>query len=251
MSAIGADATLSVFVLFCRIGPCLMLMPGVSGPRIPVRVRLFLALAITLGLAPLLSAKAGADLAREPPLALLRIIVGESLTGGFIGLLGRVFFAALETMANVIAMAIGLSSPLAPSAGDDEPLPAVAALISLGATVAFFLADLHFEVLRGLVASYAALPVGGALDPQFGLVQIADCLARAFALALQISSPFIVFALIVNFAIGLAAKFTPQIPIYFIAVPAVATGGLFLLYLTARRLLELFTAGFASFLATG
>ena len=250
MNAIGANAILSVFVLFCRIGACLMLMPGISGPRIPVKVRLFLAFAITLSLAPLLSAEIGPELANAPPFALMRTIVSESLIGGLIGFLGRIFFGALETLANAIAMAIGLSSPLAPLSGDEQS-PTVASLISLGATMAFFLTDLHIEVLRGLVASYVAWPVSGLFNTQFGLIQVADCLTRAFSLALRISSPFIVYALIVNFAIGLAAKFTPQIPIYFITVPAVAAGGLFLLYFTSRHLLELFIAGFATWLASG
>lgn len=93
MNAIGANAILSVFVLFCRIGACLMLMPGISGPRIPVKVRLFLAFAITLSLAPLLSAEIGPELANAPPFALMRTIVSESLIGGLIGFLGRIFLA--------------------------------------------------------------------------------------------------------------------------------------------------------------
>ncbi len=250
MTAIGSNAVLAVFVLFCRIGACLMLMPGISGPRIPVKVRLFLAFAITLALAPLLSGEIGTELSNAAPFALMRTIVSETLIGGLIGFLGRIFFGALETLANAIAMAIGLSSPLAPLSGDEQT-PAVASLISLGATMAFFLTDLHLEVLRGLVASYAAWPVAGLFNARFGLVQVADCLARAFSLALRISSPFIVYALIVNLAIGLAAKFTPQIPIYFITVPAVAAGGLLLLYFTCRPLLEMFTAGFATWLASG
>ncbi len=251
MISIGSNAVLSVFVLFCRIGACLMLMPGVSGPRIPVKVRLFLGFAITLGLAPLLSPEVGPKLSEAPPLSLLRIILTETLLGGLIGFLGRAFFGALETLANAIAMAIGLSSPLAPPPDDSEPLPAVVSLISLGATMLFFLTDLHWEVLRGLIASYDAWPISGLFNAQFGLIQVGDSLARSFVLALRISSPFIVYSLIVNLAIGVAGKFAPQIPIYFVTVPAVALGGPSLLYLTCRHMLELFTAGFATWLASG
>ncbi len=72
MTAFGSNAVLSVFVLFCRIGACLMLMPGISGPRIPVKVRLFLAFAVTLGLAPLLSSEIGPELSDAPPFALMK-----------------------------------------------------------------------------------------------------------------------------------------------------------------------------------
>ena len=42
------NLTLAVFVLFCRIGGCLMLMPGWASAQIPVQVRLFVAVATTL-----------------------------------------------------------------------------------------------------------------------------------------------------------------------------------------------------------
>ncbi|VTZ25668.1 Type III secretion system inner membrane R protein [Methylocella tundrae] len=251
MIAIGSEAVLSVFVLFCRIGACLMLMPGISGPRIPVKVRLFLSFGITLGLAPLLSTEIEPKLSEARPFALLQIILSESLVGALIGFLGRIFFGALETLASAIAMAIGLSSPLTPPPDDSEPLPAIVSLISLGATVLLFLTNLHWEVLRGLIASYDALPVSGLFNTQFGLIQIGDRLARSFLLTLRISSPFILYSLIINLAVGLAGKFAPQIPIYFVTVPAVAMGGLFLLYLTCSHLLELFTTGFATWLISG
>jgi flagellar biosynthesis protein FliR len=54
MTAAGPDTVLTVFVLFCRIGAVLMLMPGFSSSRIPVRVRLFMSFSLTLALTPLL-----------------------------------------------------------------------------------------------------------------------------------------------------------------------------------------------------
>ena len=54
MNGIGANAVLTAFILFCRVGGCLMLMPGFSSPRVPMMVRLFLCFAITLALVPFL-----------------------------------------------------------------------------------------------------------------------------------------------------------------------------------------------------
>lgn len=251
MITIETNAVLAAFILFCRIGACLMVMPGISGPRIPMNVRLFIAFAITLGLTPLLSGEIGAGLSDAPPTALMRILLSETLIGSLIGFLGRIFFGALETLAGAIAMAIGLASPIAAPVDENEPLPAVTSLITIAATMLFFLTNLHWEVIRGVAASYAALPVAQLFNAQFSLVQVSDCLSKSFSLALQISSPFIVYSLIVNLAIGLAAKLTPQIPIYFITVPAVAIGGVFLLYIICKQLLQLFIAGFSAWLATG
>jgi hypothetical protein len=61
------------------------------------------------------------------------------------------------------------------------------------------------------------LPVSGIFDAQFDLVQVTDCLTKSFLISLRISSPFITYALITNFVIGLAGKLVPQIPLYFIS----------------------------------
>jgi flagellar biosynthetic protein FliR len=251
VTGILADTVLGAFVTFCRIGACLMLMPGFSSRRVPPKIRLFVAIALALALSPILSPQAEAAVAEKSPGALLRLLLSELLIGALIGFLGRLFFAALETLANVIALAIGLSSPLGGPGDEGDLLPSVASLITLAATVLFFLTDLHWEVLRGLVESYAALPIARMFDPRFGLVEVSDCFTKSFALALRISSPFIVYTLVVNLAVGLAAKLLPQIPIYFITVPAVVFGGLALLYATSRPFLEMFISGFAAWLVTG
>ncbi|WP_280951512.1 flagellar biosynthetic protein FliR [Methylocella silvestris] len=144
-------------------------MPGISSARIPARVRLFVGFAITLGLTPLLSDEVGPAISAPSPFLLIRTIISESLIGGLIGFLGRIFFGALDALANAIAMAIGLSSPLAPPADDNEPAPAIVSLISLGALMLFFLTNLHWEVLRGLLASYSVWPVSGFSTHAWGL----------------------------------------------------------------------------------
>jgi flagellar biosynthetic protein FliR len=251
VTATASDTILSAAVLFCRIGTCLMLMPGFSSRRVPVSVRLFVAIAVTLALMPILGERMETRLSKAMPATLFLLLGSEVAVGALIGLLGRVFFAALETLGNVIAMAIGLSSPLGGPTDDHEPQPSVVSLVTLAATALFFVTELHWEVLRGLAASYTALPATRRFDAQFGLVELADTLALAFRLSLRISSPFIVYALIVNLAVGLAGRLVPQIPIYFVTVPAVLCGGLFLLYTTCTPFLEMFLTGFSAWLATG
>jgi flagellar biosynthesis protein FliR len=148
-------------------------------------------------------------------------------------------------------MSIGLTSVLAGPIEENEPLPAIATLITLTATALIFFTDLHWEVLRGLVASYSALPVSGLFDARFDLVQVSDCLTKSFLVSLRISSPFIVYALIINFAIGLAGKLAPQIPLYFITVPAIIAGGLLLFCTICEPFMQIFNAAFSTWLAEG
>lgn len=248
---IGSNAVLSVFILFCRIGSCLLLMPGFSSDRVPVNVRLFLALSVTLALTPVLSGEVQPFFINATPIELVKLILSEVMTGLLIGFLGRIFFSALETLAMAIALGVGLSSNLGAPIDEGEPLPAISTIITLTATTLLFLMDLHWEIIRGLVASYQALPVSMGFGAQFALIQVADCLSKAFFLSLRVSSPFIVYAIIVNLSVGLTNKLTPQIPVFFISAPFIVAGGLFLLYFSFNQFIELFMAGFETWLRTG
>lgn len=251
MKPLETDSVLAAFVLFCRIGSCLMLVPGFASSRIPANVRLFLAFSITLALTPLLSSSLPGGLAKDSPAELLRLFASECLTGATIGFLARVFFGALETLSGVIAAAIGLASVLGSPMDEGESQPAISTLIILAATVLVFITNLHWEVLRGIAESYAAVPVTGLFDTPLNLFQASIYLTKSFLISLQISSPFVLYGLITNFALALANKLAPQIPFYFVTVPAVICGGLFLFYATCKPLLQLFAMAFSALITSG
>ncbi len=248
MNALGPETVLLVFVLFCRIGGCLMLMPGFASPRVAVQIRLFIAISVTLALTPVLLPTARATVPQLDLGLMVALIVGETLTGALIGMMGRVFFLALQFMASAIAMFCGYGGMPGAAIDENEPSPPLASLVTITATVLFFTTEQHWEVLRGLTQSYTVMPISMAIGIDNGLPQLADALSDAFFLTLQICSPFVVYALIINLMFGLANKLIPQVPVYFVSLPFVLAGGLLLLYFTVGEALRLFIEGFASWM---
>ena len=243
------DNVLATFIVFCRIGACLMLVPGYSSVNVPPQIRLFLALVTTFALTPILVAILKPLVDGASPLTLALLIGTELLVGSVIGLGGRVFFLALQTMATVMASAIGLSNIPGTPVGDTDPAPALVPLIMASVTTLFFMTDQHWQVLRGLMNSYDVWHPGEKLTGEMALNQLVNRLTDAFVLTLRITSPFIVYSVIVNLAVGLINKLTPAIPVYFISVPFVLFGGFLLLYLTSDELLTQFMLGVSSWLA--
>ena len=45
MNAVLANFVITAFVAFSRIGGCFLLMPGLSSARVPIQIRLFVAIA--------------------------------------------------------------------------------------------------------------------------------------------------------------------------------------------------------------
>ena len=251
MSALTPSIVLTVFLAFCRIGGCLLVVPGFSSPRILMRARLFIAIAVSLALTPLLQEDVQPAVENAQPITLLGLMLSESLKGVLIGLLGRFFFLALETMTVAIANAIGLVSPLGAPLEGDEAQPSVSALVSMAAVLLIFVTDLHWEIFRGLAASYKVMPVRQSFDPRVSLVQLTDDATRTFLFTIRIAAPFLVFAVVSNLAIGLVNKLVPQIPVAFLAPPFLLTGGMFILYFIIGPALDLFNSTFAAWLRTG
>lgn len=242
---------LLTFLVFCRIGGCLMVMPGFGSQRVPMQVRLFLAVSITLALAPLLVPEVEGELAKATPPAVLQLIASETLIGVAIGLLARLFFLALQFMGTAAAMLVGYSGMPESAVDEVEPVPAMATMLTLTATVLLFVLGLHVEVMRALVGSYSVLTITDLFDPQFALTKVTDAASESFILIAQLTAPFLVYSLIINFLFGIMNKMVPLIPVYFISAPFVLAGGLLLFYFTFTEALTLFMSGFQTFLSSG
>lgn len=248
---LAPNAVLCAFVVFSRIGACLLLMPGFSSPRIPVQARLLIAVALSLALTPLLLDTLVPLVSHAEPATLLHLMLSETLIGALIGLLGRVFFIALETVAVAVAMSVGLSGNLGAPINEDEPLPALSTLLVLAGTALLFITNQHIEIIKALAASYTAMPVPDGFPMQFALVKLTDAAIATFKLALRIGSPFLIFSVLANLAVGLASRLVPGVQLFFIATPFVLFGGLYMLYLIAPTLLDVFTTAFNKFLVLG
>jgi flagellar biosynthetic protein FliR len=251
VTQVTSEILLGIFLIFCRVGGCLLIAPGFSSNRIPLQVRLFIALTTSLALAPVLLGKVQDGVTTQIPATMLVSIGSELLTGLLIGLLARVYFLALQTMLSAVAMALGLGGMPGTPIDEAEPLPPISSFIMMAATAILFLSDLHWELYRGLVASYARLPMGEGFGMRLSLTQLVDQIGVAFVLALRISSPFIVYSVIVNLAVGLTNKLAPQIPVYFLATPFVMTGGLLVMYFAAHDYVLLFMEAFSTWLRNG
>lgn len=251
MKEITAGTVLLTFLVFCRVGGCLMLMPGFGSPRIPAQVRLFLAVSATLALAPLLVPQLKGDLGQISVPTMAQLIISELLVGSTIGVMGRVFLLTLQFVGTAAASLIGFSATAESPVEEGDAAPMLATLFTLTATVIVFSTGLHLEMLRALVASYSVLTVTDIFDPQFALTKITDATATSFQLVARLASPFLVYSLIINFLFGILNKLTPVIPVYFISAPFVLAGGLLLLYVTFSDGLRLFAAGFQAFLVDG
>lgn len=234
LAALPALAFHAVLV-FCRMGAAVMLLPGLGEMEIPPTLRLSLGLLVALALLPALAPGLPPMPAEVGPLALL--VAGELLVGLWIGLLARFLALALAQAGQVIALMIGLASPLQGDQLQGATVTAPARLLGL-ATASLFLATGLYEVpLRALAASYAVLPVGGGLPAGPAAEALAGAAAALLLVAMQLAAPFVAAAILFNAALGLMARLAPQAQVFVVAAPAQILGGFLLLMVLLPSLL--------------
>jgi flagellar biosynthesis protein FliR len=234
---------IAAFLAFCRVGGCFLLMPGLASVRVPMQIRLFVAVAAS-GAVLIHMWDQIAPFASRQPAVLVPAIASETLIGALIGLLARLYTLALSFIATAIAMLVGYGGVSGPGIEEAEPQAALAALITFSALLLLFVLDFHHEIVKALVNSYHVAPVNVFFNPQAALVDVTDTMSEGFMVMVRLGSPFIAYGLLVNLTIGFVNKLVPQIPVYFISLPFVVAGGLIVLYFAIPTLLSLYADGF-------
>jgi flagellar biosynthesis protein FliR len=205
-------------LVMARIGTLVMLMPGVGDRTIPVRIRLAFALLLSLMFLPIVRPVL-------PPLSggvepLVRLMILEVLIGLMIGTAVRITLFAMQLAGTVAAqqMALSFSSTVDPTAGVQNPT--IATFLVLLATALIFALDLHHLSIRGMHDSYAMMMPGEAPPVGDATELIVRTFVSAFKAGIQISAPFLVFAIVFNIGLGVLSRLMPQMQIFFLAMPA-------------------------------
>ncbi|MET0407203.1 MAG: flagellar biosynthetic protein FliR [Hyphomicrobium sp.] len=240
MTELTHESLLVPLLVFCRVGACFMVLPGISSERIPVQLRLFAAVAISLALTPLVYGAVRPAVA-ETPGNLLAMIAIESCTGILLGFLVRILFLALEFVATAMANFAGYGSVFSHAIDNNDPSSPFSTLLTTPAVVLFFITDQHINVIRMLQRSYDAVQVGVSIAAPPNMQMIVATFDKTFKLTLQLSAALVVYSITVNLAFGFLNKMVPQIPIYFVSTPFVVFGGLLILLQIDKTTLEIFT----------
>ncbi len=245
------DTILAALVIFCRSGCCIMTLPGFSNEHVPMRVRLYIAIGVTIPLALSLVdvVKPHISGASMPTIAV--VVVTEALVGVLLGFLTRLFLMSLETLATAVVMAIGLGNVFGGPVNSSEPTPAMASFVVFGATTLIFVTDQHWELIRGLHLSYSAVPIMAEPTMEGLLREFLKALAKSYLLVLRLGSPFLLFALITNLAFGFLNRMAPQAPVYFVSAPLLIFLGTYWFYLAAPDFFSAFSADFGAWILRG
>ena len=219
-------------LVFARVAGLAWTAPGWSSAGLQGRFRVILALTLTILVAPIATRNfhLPRDVAGLAVAGVVEVIVGAAL-----GATAALVVAGARQAGELVGAQAGLSpaSLLDPDAGDGMNVlghlygwVALGVFLSLGGPT---------ELVRGVVLSYEAIPVGGgstetsATLGAFDLIDVVfSAVARALALALRAASPPALALLIAGLAFGLLGRAAPSLQLVSLSLPIRTALGLIL-----------------------
>lgn len=195
-------------LVFFRVAGMMLFAPLFGSARIPRRVRLMLALVLTVGMLP------SAGTAPKLPAGGLEValgIGGEMLFGLAMGMVLSFVFVAVQWAGEMIGqqMGLNLSEVFDPQFGAQGSV--VGELYFMMALVIFLGLNGHHAMLRGVRDSFEAMPLL-SLGVSHDLVKVTAGLFQASTgLAFQLAAPMLVTMLVVDLALGFISKTVPQL----------------------------------------
>ncbi len=147
-----ADQVWQGALIFGRIGAVLLMLPGVGESYVPPRIRLSLALVISLALWPVIAGALPALPATIGGMA--GWIIREVIVGLMIGALLRSFMTALATAGEIVSLQTTLSFAQTANPLQAQPGTTIAAFLMLLGTTLIFATNTHHLFIAGLVGSY-------------------------------------------------------------------------------------------------
>jgi flagellar biosynthetic protein FliR len=225
-------------LVFARIGAMVMLLPGLGESNIPVRIKLAIALLLTLVILPLHRSAYHVDMQSMIPMLVL--MVHEIVIGIVLGATARVTLAALQVAGAVIAqqMGLGFVTAVDPTQGQQGLL--IGNFLTLLGLTLLFATDTHYLVIAALNESYAVFSPGEMLPSGDVAALATRAFAAAFRIGMQLSAPFLVFGLVFNIGLGVLARLMPQMQVYFVGVPLSILAGFLIFALVITALMGTF-----------
>ncbi len=226
---------------FVRIGACLMVAPVFGAQFVPPRLRIVLAGALTLLVAPALAAPTDVVLMSVNGAV---ITLQQMLIGVAAGFVLQVVFDSLAMGGQLLANSMGLSFAFNVDPQHGASTPVVGQLYMLLVTLTFLALNGHIALIEALLRSFYTLPIGSqglGADNAWAVVMWGRNL---FEGALAVALPGMTALLIVNLGFGVMSRAAPSLNMFAVGFPITLVFGLAIVLLGLPAVQASFTSLF-------
>jgi flagellar biosynthetic protein FliR len=226
----GEQQVLAFFLVLARVGPLFLLAPLFSSQMLPARVRGIVAVALAIGLAPIVGR--GAVVPNLDIATIMGLVAKELLVGlAFAFALGALF-AAIAVAGTFLDTLIGFTygAIVDPMTGTQSAV--IQQLYGLMGVLVFIAIGGDTWVIQGLARTYDLVPIDAFPSLPALMVGVTGAFAGIFGAAIQVAGPIVLALILTDAAFGLVSRVVPQLNVFAVGFPAKVTVGLLLMGVT-------------------
>ena len=204
---------------FMRVSSIMFSLPLFGDAPTPIRARILISLAITIGIFPTLPAQWYASVGLDM-FSFLNVLIRELTIGLVFGFAARVLFDGLIMAASVVSyqMGFGTANLFMPDFGGS--MDGYTAFHRIIVMLIFLALSMHHIFIAGIYESFSLIPAGGmSFNGSLGVI-ILEITSGIFSVAVQLSAPILVAVLFTTAALGLIARTVPQMNVFTMSFPA-------------------------------
>jgi flagellar biosynthetic protein FliR len=230
---VGVEWLTAVLLCSIRLGAVLLGTPILDGFSVPLRIKVYLVLALSLTLVSSLGLAQGPMPTTAAALlaaAVTEFALGALLAFGIFCAFGAIAFAG-KTLD--IQMGFGVANVFDPVTRSQSPL--LGSAFGTLAVVLFFVTDAHHAVVRGIAYSLTQVPLG-ALVAQPSLDLLVRQFGLVFTLGLLFAAPVVFCLFLLDIGLAVMSRNLPQMNIFVISMPVKIVAGFLTLSILSRHL---------------
>jgi flagellar biosynthetic protein FliR len=214
---------------FVRILSLFSSAPLLGDKAVPARVKIALAMACAILVAPTLSdAPASSPFSGDGVMLLLQqVLIGVSIGFGM-----RFVFAAVELAGDMIGLQMGLSFATFIDPQNSTETPIVGSFLGIIASLILLALNGHLLMIAALIDSFRIIPISAQPELTLSIGRIVALGGEIFRIGLHLSLPVLATLLVLNLAMGVLSRAAPQMNIFAVGFPMTILAGLFLLGLS-------------------
>lgn len=216
---------------FLRISALMSVAPMFGSRSVPIRVKVFLTLFLTIVILPAL--KTGQDLPELTLALLLPMAVKEILVGLFLGFSAKLVFEAFQFSGRIISnqMGLGVAELIDPESGSQ--VSAIGNLFSLVAIVLFLNLNGHYLIIEALYKSFEIAPLTNHQWLRSAAkVKMLTIFNDIFKIGVKLAAPAMATILLVEVSMAIMSRIVPQMNIFFIGMPVKLGVGMFIIIIS-------------------
>ncbi len=217
LSVLPVDRFELYLLCLARIGALTGSLPIYGTGTAPMRVRVGLAILLSLLIFPVVETKLPNP--GMEPINLGLLVAGEAILGLMIGFTARLVFTAVELGGTIIGYQMGFAAANVYDPQNQRQVSLMSQFQNMMAMLIFLVLDVHHLFIEAMVASYDYL-TPGQLDLSGGAVPFLMTLAGSmFSLGVQFSAPILAVLLLSGLVLGIMARVFPQLNVFLLSFP--------------------------------